>query len=112
MSVEENVYLNLDRVFSSNMEISAPREDRIHSNVGRISIEFDVGDLNLILGTKNKGFAKKELMFNHFLLVNVVRNICRWRDLCDDICHISFYSQLYNPVDSSTSQHSSAYNYS
>lgn len=33
-------------------------------------------------------------MFNHFLHVNVVRNICKQKDLSDDICHHPFCSQL------------------
>ena len=50
-------------------------------NVGGISIEFEVGDLKSILRIENEGLElytfRKELVFNHFLHVNGVRNICK-----------------------------------
>lgn len=64
----------------------------------RLPIEFNVGHLNLILGTESEGIeictSIKELIFNDFLYVNAVRNICRRSDLSDDNCHILFCSQL------------------
>ena len=96
MNIEEKVYPNLVRVFYSNMKFSTIRLDRIITNVRRVPIEFNVGDLNLILGTKNKGLeiyiSRRELMFNHFLYTHVVRNIFRHNDLSDDICHLFFHS--------------------
>lgn len=70
LTIEENVYPNLVRVFYSNMEISASRQNMIIINVGGVPIEFDIADLNRILGTLNKGLviytSSKDLHFNHF----------------------------------------------
>lgn len=98
MSIEENVYPNLVKVFYSNTELSATRLDRIVTNIGGIPIQFDIKDLNLILRTENMGLKlctlRKKLICNHFLHVNEVRNICRRRDLFDDVCTLFFPSQL------------------
>lgn len=98
LTIEENVYPNLVRVFYSNMEISASRQNRLIINVGGVPIEFDIADLNRILGTLNKGFviytSSKDLHFNHFRHADGVRNICRRKDLTDDICSLFFRSHL------------------
>lgn len=53
---------------------------------------------NLILGIENESLeiytSRRELMFNHFLYVNVVRNIRGCSDLSDDICQLSFRNRL------------------
>lgn len=54
-SIEKNVYLYLVWVFYSNMEILTSRQDNIITNVGRVPIEFNVVDLNIILSTPYKG---------------------------------------------------------
>ncbi|KAH9769987.1 Integrase catalytic domain-containing protein [Citrus sinensis] len=55
---DDRVYLNLVRVFYSNMEISATRLDRIVTQVGGVPIEFDDEDLNSFLGRPiNLGYA-------------------------------------------------------
>lgn len=80
------------------MEHSAIRLDKIITNVRGVPIEFNVGDLNSIFGTKNEGLeiytSWKELMFNYFFHVNAVGSICRLNDLFDDTCQLSFCSQL------------------
>lgn len=54
--LREPVYLNLVRVFYSNMIISSNTASRIVTNIAGILIEFDVKDLNMILRTKDEGF--------------------------------------------------------
>lgn len=98
LSIEENVYANLVRIFYSNIENSSSRKMQILAKVGGVPIEFDVKDLNWILGTEDEGLkiyaSRKELIFNHFLHVNEAKKIC-WRDdLSNDICHFPFCSQL------------------
>lgn len=82
----------------SNMELFATRLNRILTNVGGMPIKFNVGNLNLILGTKNKGekiyTTRKESDFNHSFHTHTVRNICRYSDLSDDFCHLPFRLQL------------------
>lgn len=94
----EVVYPILIRVFYSNMEISGTRQDRIVTNVGSVPIEFDMGDLNKILGIEDKDLElytfRKELDFNDFNNSHAIKNICRHRDLLDDVCPFSFQSQL------------------
>lgn len=51
LNLDHQVYPNLVRVFYSNMKISANRLDQIITYVGGVLIEFDVEDLNNILGT-------------------------------------------------------------
>uniref|UniRef100_A0A1S8ACF9 Putative plant transposon protein domain-containing protein n=1 Tax=Citrus limon TaxID=2708 RepID=A0A1S8ACF9_CITLI len=98
LSIEENIYDNLVRVFYSNMELSTTRKDRVVTHVGGVPIEFDDAELSRIIGTTYKGLAlytaRKELDFNDFRHVDAVRNICRRRDLSDDLCSLSFRSQL------------------
>lgn len=85
-------------MFYSNTKISASRQNRIVTHVGGVSIEFDVGDINSILGTEDEGLElytfSKELKFNHFLHVNTIKNICRHSNLSDDVCSIPFHKQL------------------
>lgn len=80
------------------MKLFATRLNRILTNVGRMPIKFNVGNLNLILGTKNKGeeiyTTRKEPDFNHSLHTHAVRNICRYNELSDDFCHLPFHLQL------------------
>lgn len=80
------------------MELFATRLNRILTNVGGMPIKFNVGNLNLILGTKNKGeeiyTTRKEPDFNHSLHTHAVRNICRYSELSDDFCHLPFRLQL------------------
>lgn len=98
MRIEERVYLNLVKVFSSNMEHSEIRLDKIITNVKGVPIEFNTMDLNFILGIKNEGLeiytSRKELMFNYFFHFNTVRSICRLSDLSNDTCQLSFCLQL------------------
>ena len=55
INFDKRVYHNLVRVFYSNMEIFATRLNRIVTHVGGVSIEFDVEELNNILGILNVG---------------------------------------------------------
>lgn len=54
-----------------------------------VPTEFDVEDLNQILTIENMGHkiytSRKALMFADFVHSCAVRNICRHRDLSDDI---------------------------
>lgn len=51
--IDELVYPNLVRY--SNMEVSATRKNTIVTSLGRIHIEFNVYDLNRIVGSLNDG---------------------------------------------------------
>ena len=66
--------------------------------VGGIRITFNEYELCSILGISYGGLdmytARKELSFSEFRHVDGVWNICRRRDLFDDICSLSFRSQL------------------
>ena len=53
--IEENVYPDLVKVFYSNMDTSAEKENQVITNVGGVSIEFDDSELNSILGTSDDG---------------------------------------------------------
>ena len=98
LGIEEHVYENLVRVFYYNMEISSSRQVQIFTSVGGIRIEFDEEDLCTILGIHYGGLdiytIKKDFEFSDFCHVDGVRNICRRRDLSDDLCSLSFKSQL------------------
>ncbi|KAH9745941.1 hypothetical protein KPL70_004261 [Citrus sinensis] len=95
---DDRVYPNLVRVFYSNMEISDTRPNRIVTQVGRVPIEFDDADLADFLGISCKGLdiytSRKTLSFDTFSHTHGVRNICRRRDLSDEICMLHFRSQL------------------
>ena len=60
--------------------IATERLDKIITHVGGVPIDFDVEDLNNILGIPDGGHK------DHY----GVRNICRRRDLTNDICALSF----------------------
>ena len=94
----DRVYPNLVRVFYSNMEIYATQLDRIVTHVGGIPIEFDVEDLNNILGIANVGHkiytSWKALSCANFAHHVGVQNIFRHRDLTSDICVLPFRSQF------------------
>ncbi|KAH9698155.1 hypothetical protein KPL71_023904 [Citrus sinensis] len=98
LSIEEPIYENLVRVFYSNIELPSARRDELHTYVGGIRIELDEPELCSILGIAYGGLdlytARKELSFSNFRHVDGVRNICRRWDLSDDICSLSFRSQL------------------
>ena len=98
LGIEERIFENLVRVFYCNMEISANRKDRVVTHVGGVRIEFDTFELDRILGISCEGLnlytARKELHFNQFRHNEGVRNVCRRRDLSDDICSLPFRSQL------------------
>ncbi|KAK9214749.1 hypothetical protein WN944_006748 [Citrus x changshan-huyou] len=74
------------------------RRDELSTYVGGIRIAFNKPDLCSILGIAYGGLdlytARKELSFSDFRHVDGVRNICRRRDLSDDICSLSFRSQF------------------
>ena len=95
--IEENVYPDLVKVFYLNMDTSAEKESRVITNVGGVLIEFDVTELNSILGTSDIGleifFTKKAPDIDHFVHVDAVRNICRRIDLSDEVCTIHFRTQ-------------------
>lgn len=80
------------------MEISEIRLDRIVTNVWGVLIEFDVEDLNQILGIANTSFkiytCRKTLLFTDFVHWHAVRNIRRRRDISDDTCSLPFCAQL------------------
>ena len=98
LSIEEPIYENLVRVFYSNMEISSSRRVEIYTYVGGIRIAFNESELCSILGISYGGLdiytARKELDFSDFRHVDAVRNICRCQELSDDVCSLSFRSQL------------------
>ncbi|KAH9649201.1 Integrase catalytic domain-containing protein [Citrus sinensis] len=86
------------RVFYSNMEISDTRPNRIVTQVDGVPIEFDDADLADFLGISSEGHhiytSRKALFFDGFCHTDGVRNICRRRDLSDEICLLPFRSQL------------------
>ena len=49
--INDNVYLDLMRVFYSNMDTYAKKENRVITNIGGVLIEFDDTKLNSLLGT-------------------------------------------------------------
>ena len=79
LDLHERVYTNLVRVFYLNIEISANRLDRIITHVGGVPIEFDVEDLNNILGIPNDNHkvytSRKALSFAYFVHYYGVKNI-------------------------------------
>ena len=98
LSIEEPIFKNLVRVFYSNIEFSSTRHVELYTSVGGIRIAFNESELCSILGISYRGLdlytARKELSFSEFCHVDGVRNICRRRDLSNDICSLSFRSQL------------------
>lgn len=85
--------------FLIQIEFSATTLDRLVTYVGGVLVEFTVEDLNSILRIDDVGLelytSRKELQFNSFSHVDAVRNICRRRDISDDIC--SLYNTLGKP---------------
>ncbi|KAH9649687.1 hypothetical protein KPL70_026079 [Citrus sinensis] len=98
LSIEELIYENLVRVFYSNMELSSNHRVELYTYVGGIRIAFNESELCSILGISYRGLdiytSRKELDFSDFHHVDGVRNICRRRELSDDVCSLSFKSQL------------------
>ena len=97
LTINENVYPNLVKVFYSNMDTSAEKENRVITNVRGVVIEFDDTELNSILQTSEDGleiyYVRKVLTIDNFVHVDVVRNICRRIDLSDEVCTIHFCAQ-------------------
>ena len=98
LSIEEPIYENLVRVFYSNIELSSTRLVELYTYVEGIRIVFNELELCSVLGISYGGLniynTRKELEFSDFGHMDGVRNIYRHRDLSDDICSLSFRSQL------------------
>ncbi|KAK9178223.1 hypothetical protein WN943_027413 [Citrus x changshan-huyou] len=97
MTCEENVYPDLVKVFYSNMDCSAEKENRVITTVGGVSIEFDDSELNFVLGTSDDGLEifspRKRLDIDDYVHIDAVKNICHRIDLSDDDCTIHFRTQ-------------------
>ena len=97
LMIEENVYPNLVKVFYSNMDISEEKQNRVIINIGGVLIDFDVSELNSILGTSDYSLEKfsprKSPKIDYYVHVDAVRNICRRNDLFDENCKIHFRTQ-------------------
>ena len=95
--IKENVYPNLVKVFYLNMDIFEEKKNRVITNVGGVLIDFDVSELNSIVGTSNFRLeifsARKSPDIGHYVHVDAVRNICRRINLSDEICNIHFNTQ-------------------
>ncbi|KAH9762999.1 hypothetical protein KPL70_001024 [Citrus sinensis] len=78
--VEENVYPDLVKVFYSNMDCSAEKENRVITTVGRVLIEFDDSELNSILGSSDDGLEsfspRKPPDIDDYVYIDAVKNIC------------------------------------
>ena len=98
LCIEEPIYENLVCIFYSNIELSSTRCIELYTYVWGIRIAFNESELCSILGISYGGLdlytAWKELEFSEFCHVDHVRNICWRRDLSDDVCSLSFRSQL------------------
>ncbi|KAH9680506.1 Integrase catalytic domain-containing protein [Citrus sinensis] len=92
--VEENVYPDLVKIFYSNMDCSAEKENRVITTVGGVLIEFDDSDLNTILGSSDDGLEifspRKPPDIDDYVYIDAVKNICRPVDLSDEDCTIHF----------------------
>ncbi|KAH9770963.1 hypothetical protein KPL71_012543 [Citrus sinensis] len=79
--IEENVYPDLVKVFYSNMDCSAEKENRVITTVGGVLIEFDDSDLDNILGSSDDGLdifsLRKPPEIDDYVHVDAIRNICR-----------------------------------
>ena len=53
--IEENVYPDLVKVFTSNMDISEEKKNRAITKVGGVLIDLVVSELNSILETSDYG---------------------------------------------------------
>ena len=94
LTINENVYSDLVKVFYSNMDTSAEKENQVITNVGGVLIEFDDTKLNSILRSSEDGLeiysARKAPTIDNFVHVDAVRNICRRIDPSDEVCTIHF----------------------
>ena len=94
---QENVYPDLVKVFYSNMDCFAEKQNRVITKVGGVSIEFDDSELNSILGTSDDGLEifspRKSPNIDDYDHIDAVKNICRRIDLSDDDCTIHFRTQ-------------------
>ncbi|KAH9688106.1 Integrase catalytic domain-containing protein [Citrus sinensis] len=95
--IEENMYPDLVKVFYSNMDCSAEKENRVITTVGGVLIEFDDSDLNNILRSSDDGLdifsLRKPPDIDDYVHVDAVRNICRRSDLSVEDCTIHFRTQ-------------------
>ncbi|KAH9716748.1 Integrase catalytic domain-containing protein [Citrus sinensis] len=95
--IEENVYPDLVKVFYSNMDCSAEKENRVITTIGGVLIEFDDLELNSILGSSDDGLdifsLRKPPDIDDYVHVDAVRNICRRSDLSVEDCTIHFHTQ-------------------
>ena len=93
------MYPDLVKVFYSNMDTSAEKENRVITNVGGVSIEFDDSKLNSILGTSDDGLEmfspKKSPNIDDYVHIAAVKNICCRIDIFDDDCNIHFRPQCF-----------------
>ncbi|KAH9716551.1 hypothetical protein KPL71_021497 [Citrus sinensis] len=95
--IEENVYPDLVKVFYSNMDCSAEKENRVITTVGGVLIEFNDSELNSILGSSDDGLnifsPRKPPDIDDYVHVDAVRNICRRSDLSIEDCTFHFRTQ-------------------
>ncbi|KAH9685823.1 hypothetical protein KPL70_014116 [Citrus sinensis] len=95
--IKENVYPDLVKVFYSNMDCSAEKENRVITTVGGVLIKFDDSDLDNILGSSDDGLdifsLRKPPEIDDYVHVDAVRNICRCNDLSVEDCTIHFRTQ-------------------
>ncbi|KAH9697591.1 Integrase catalytic domain-containing protein [Citrus sinensis] len=95
--IEENVYPDLVKVFYSNMNCSAEKENQVITTVGGVLIEFDDSELNSILGSSDDGLdifsPRKPPDIDDYVHVDAVRNICWRSDLSVEDCTIHFRTQ-------------------
>ncbi|KAH9800792.1 hypothetical protein KPL71_000795 [Citrus sinensis] len=95
--IEENVYPDLVKVFYSNMDYSAEKENRVITIVGGVLIEFDDSNLGNILGSSDDGLdifsLRKPPEIDDYVHIDAVRNICRRNDLSVEDCTIHFRTQ-------------------
>lgn len=91
----EWVYLNLVWVFYLNILISTNTVNQVVANVSGIPIEFDVEDLNTILGLGMVDcisiYLGTKLIFLS-IVINIVKNICRWSDPWTKFCNYTLKS--------------------
>lgn len=89
LSIEKQIYFNLVHVFYSNMKIFTNMLDRIIINIGEVPIEFDKEN------SSHKIYkSKKAPSFVDFVHSRAIKNICRHKDLSDDVLSLPFCSQL------------------
>ena len=97
LTIYENVYPDLVKIFYSNMDTSAEKENRVITNVGGVLIKFDDTELNSILRTFEYGLeiysTRKVPTIDNFVHVDAVRNICRRINLSYEVCTIYFHAQ-------------------